>query len=52
MTDQEFADWLKSMPRERTWEEVEALIREHDTLTGPVIPSSEIVHHTTGESRH
>lgn len=52
MTDQEFADWLKSVPRERTWEEVELLIMERDRERGPYIPHGQNVHHSTQESRH
>lgn len=50
MTDQEFAEWLKSIPREKTWEEVELAIIQHDAKTGPWV-GNQIVHHEYGESR-
>jgi hypothetical protein len=49
MTDREFADWLKSVPRERTWEEVELTIIEHDRERGPWV-ANQVVHHEYGES--
>jgi len=52
MTDQEFADWLKSVPRERTWEEVELAIIQRDAEQGQYIPHGGIVHHARQESRH
>jgi len=52
MTDREFADWLRSVPRERTWEEVERRERQRDRERGPYIPHGDIVHHCPGESRH
>lgn len=51
MTDQEFADWLKSAPRERTWEEVELAIIQHDAERGEYVNPNLSVHHY-GESRH
>lgn len=50
MTDREFADWLKSAPRERTWEEVELAIIEHDADRGEWV-ANQVVHHEYGESR-
>lgn len=50
MTDQEFADWLRSLPREKSPEEVDRIELEHDLEVGPWV-GNENVHHTYGESR-
>lgn len=49
MTEREFADWLKSVPRERTWEEVELAIIQRDAEQGEWV-GNRIVHHEYGES--
>lgn len=49
MTDQEVTEWLKSLPRERTWEEAELAIIEHDRSRGPWV-ANQTVHHEYGES--
>lgn len=51
MTDQEFADWLRSMPREKSVEESARLEHEHDVERGPYVPHSEITFHC-GEAAH
>lgn len=50
MTDQEFAEWLRSLPRETTWEQVEIAGIEHDRERGPWV-GNQVVHHEYGESR-
>ena len=50
MSDQEFADWLRSVPREKSPEEVMRGERAHDRQVGPYVP-----HHHHGyyeEARH
>lgn len=49
MTDREFAEWLKSVPRERTWEEVEMAINHHDREQGEWV-GNRVVHHEYGEA--
>lgn len=51
MTDQEFADWLGSMPRGKSPKESEELERQHDVERGPYVPRSEITYHC-GEAAH
>lgn len=46
-SDREFAEYLRSLPREKSPEEAEAAIREHDSE----YVAHRIVHHTYGESR-
>lgn len=50
MSDQEFADWLRSLPREKSPAEVDRDEKEHDRARGPYVPH----HHRNycGESRH
>jgi hypothetical protein len=50
-TDQEFAEYLRSFPRELSAAEVEELGRQHDAEQGPYIPHSG-VHHTAGDAAH
>ena len=50
--DTEWAEWLKSLPRERTPEESARYERERDTERGPYVPHGGIVHHVQQESRH
>lgn len=49
MTDGEFADWLRSVPRELPPEGVMASGDAHDRLDGPWV-GHETVHHNYGES--
>lgn len=50
MTEREFADYLRSLPREVPPEEVERIEREHDAERGPYAPHA----HRSGysEARH
>lgn len=50
MSDQEFADWLRSVPREITPEEVERVERDRDRERGPYVPHHHKVYRD--ESRH
>jgi hypothetical protein len=50
MTDQEFADFLRSLPREIPPEKVEEIEREHDAERGVFQPLPG--HHHYGESHH
>lgn len=50
MTDGEFADWLRSVPRELPPEEVMASGDRHDKEAGLWV-GNETVHHNYGESR-
>lgn len=50
MSDQEFAEWLRTYPREVTPEEVEAVEERRDKERGPYVPHH---HHSYySESRH
>lgn len=50
MTDQEFATWLRSLPREVPPESVEEAEQAHDAEVGPYIPHH---HHAYyGEAGH
>lgn len=50
MSDQEFAEWLRSYPREKSPEEVEHREHVRDRERGEYIGQQE--HHEFGESRH
>lgn len=52
MSDQEFAEFLKSLPREKSEAEVEDIERQHDAERGLYIPHGLSVHHLADESRH
>ena len=49
-TDREFAEYLRSLPREIPAAEVREIGRQHDNLTGPWT-GNQIVHHGYGEAR-
>lgn len=50
MNDQEFAAWLRSLPRETPPEEAEAAELAHDVEVGPYVPHH---HHAYyGEAGH
>lgn len=51
MSDEEFAAWLRTVPRERTPEQVERAERAHDADVGDYVNRHQSVHHY-GESRH
>lgn len=51
MTDTEFASWLRSLPREKSPEQVEQAEHQHDAERGPYVPRSEITYHC-GEAAH
>ena len=51
-SDQEFAEYLRSLPREKSAEQVEQEIAERDAELGPYVPHGGEVHHIPGESRH
>lgn len=48
-TDQQFADWLRSLPRERSADQVARTERQHDTERNPWGVAD---HHEYGEARH
>ena len=50
MTEREFADYLRSLPREQSPEEVERREHEHDVERGPYVPHHH--HPYFEESRH
>ncbi len=52
MTDQEFAAFLRSLPRELPEEEVEHIEHAHDAVRGRYVPHGGTVHHYADESRH
>lgn len=52
MTDSEFAAWLRSLPRERSPEEVERAVRFRDDTLGEYFPHGRVVHHSSQEARH
>ena len=49
MTDQQFAAWLRSLPREQSEEQVHRSGRQHDAEQGEWV-ANQIVHHEYGES--
>lgn len=50
MSDLEFAEWLRSLPREKSPEEVERLEAQRDKERGPYVPHH---HHSYyAEARH
>jgi hypothetical protein len=52
MTDIEFADWLRSRPRELSPERVADVERERDTRRGEYVPHGGFAHHYRGEAQH
>jgi hypothetical protein len=51
MSDEEFAAWLRTVPRERSPEQVARAERAHDVECGEYVNRHASVHHY-GESRH
>lgn len=51
MTDTEFASWLRSLPREKSPEQVEQAEHQHDIDRGPWVNPHEFPHHY-GEAAH
>jgi hypothetical protein len=51
LSDEEFVAWLRSMPRERSPEQVDQVERQHDAERGEYIPHGFITHHY-GEAQH
>lgn len=51
-TEREFAEYLRSLPREIPPTEVEHIEREHDAERGPYVPHGGGMHHFADESRH
>lgn len=51
MTDREFAQMLRSVPREKTEAQVIEIGRQHDAERGLWI-ANQIVHHEPQEARH
>lgn len=52
MTEEEFAEFLRSLPRELPPERVAELERDRDHQRGPYLPHGSEVHHYSDESRH
>lgn len=52
MTEEEFAEFLRSLPRELPPERVVELERDRDHQRGPYLPHGSEVHHYSDESRH
>ena len=52
MSDREFAEWLRSVPRVIPASEAQRHERERDRERGAYVPPSDIVHHVAGEARH
>lgn len=50
--DGEWADWLRSLPRESPAEQSMAAEALRDAERGLYVPHGGIVHHVTEESRH
>ena len=51
-TDEEFAEYLKSLPRVLGQAEIDRRTAEHDRQLGPYVPHGGEVHHYAFESRH
>ncbi len=51
MTDEQFAAWLRSLPRVVAPERVEEIEHQHDVERGPYAPPCLTIHHEYGESR-
>lgn len=51
MTDTEFAAWMRSLPREKTQEQVDSLIQGRDLEEGEYVNHNLFVHHF-GEAGH
>ena len=51
MTESEFTGWLRSLPREKTPEQVDQAEHQHDLERGLYSPPGETTH-SYGESRH
>ncbi len=51
MTDREFAEWLRSVPREKSAEDVERAVRFNDITHGEYFNQNMNTHHW-GEAQH
>jgi hypothetical protein len=47
-----FEIFLRSLPREKSAQEVDEIEHRHDAERGPYAPHGTTVHHLPGESRH
>lgn len=52
MTDEEFAAWLRSVPRSMSQEDVDRAVAARDREQGRYVPHGGAVHHVEGESAH
>lgn len=51
-TEEQWAEYLKSLPRVLGQAEVDELVAERDRQLGPYVPHGGEVHHYAEESRH
>lgn len=51
MSDEEFADWLRSVPREIPADKVEEIEHRHDVERGAYSPNG-LITHCWGEAQH